>query len=707
MLCAHEPLQVTLRSREETSPGSGRHHAILRKEGWETERTAIIVCDVWDLHHCRNAVRRVEEFAPRLNKVLIQGRGQGMTIIHAPSDCMDAYADHPARKRAIAAPTAADTPPDIQSWCSRIPTEEAAEYPLDQSDGGEDDDPDEHAAWAQKLADMGRNPKAPWKRQSDLIEIDADRDYVSDRGHEVWNILSSRGIEHVILTGVHTNMCVLGRPFGLRQLAKNGKHVVLMRDMTDTMYNPQRWPHVSHFTGNDLIVEHIEKYVCPTITSDQFLGGQTFRFRDDHRRHIAIVMAEDEYETERTLPRFARTYLGLDFRVSLVFGSDSNKNDIPGLDIVDEADVLLVSVRRRPLPSEQLDAIRSHVKAGKPVVGIRTASHAFSLRDSTPLEGLEAWPTFDQEVLGGNYHGHLGNELVNHVRILPAQSGNLILSGIRGDEFEVGGSLYQVSPLQPGANVLMTGRVEGAPEEPVAWTFFRADGGATFYTSLGFKTDFAGNKEFLRLLRNGIYWAAGLNQPADLPVEGTLSDFQRQWMPLAVPATWAEASRGVLADHRGLGWYRCVVRIPSQWVDARLLLELPARKGRLAAYWNGQEIELERTDNSPESLAGTLPTDNTQWGDANLLVVRIDPTSAGDDAAGLTDAPVLTASRIRATGDVEGSNRGREDIVGKLTLAGTWQFRIGDDPEFSRIPLPAKFAAGTDVIFEPEAARGR
>ena len=63
-------------------------------------------------------------------------------------------------------------------------------------------------------------------------------DAISDSGVEIWNLLEERGINNVILLGVHTNMCVLGRPFGLRQMAKNGKNVVLMRDMTDTMYNP-------------------------------------------------------------------------------------------------------------------------------------------------------------------------------------------------------------------------------------------------------------------------------------------------------------------------------------------------------------------------------------------------------------------------------------------------------------------------------------
>ena len=91
-------------------------------------------------------------------------------------------------------------------------------------------------------------------------------------------MLQAGEIKNVILVGVHTNMCVLGRPFGLRQLAKNGVNVVLMRDLTDSMYNPKSWPHVSHAEGTALIISHIEQHVCPTITSDQFLGGEPFEF---------------------------------------------------------------------------------------------------------------------------------------------------------------------------------------------------------------------------------------------------------------------------------------------------------------------------------------------------------------------------------------------------------------------------------------------
>jgi nicotinamidase-related amidase len=131
---------------------------------------------------------------------------------------------------------------------------------------------------------MGRNPKAPWKSQIAVLKIDADKDAISDSGPEIWSMLEERGIHNVILLGVHTNMCVLGRPFGLRQMAKNGKNVVLMRDMTDTMYNPAKRPFVSHFEGTRLIIEYIQAYVCPTITSDQLIGGNEFRFKGDEAK---------------------------------------------------------------------------------------------------------------------------------------------------------------------------------------------------------------------------------------------------------------------------------------------------------------------------------------------------------------------------------------------------------------------------------------
>src|SRR5262249_25677252 len=140
-----------------------------------------------------------------------------------------------------------------------------------------------------------------WKRQHPAIMI-AEGDAVSDQGLEIWNLLEARGITNVMLMGVHTNMCVVGRPFGLRQMAKNGKNVVLVRDLTDAMYNPARAPFVSHRRGTELIIEHIEKCICPSIMSEDICHHPP-------ASRIVFVIGEDEYRTNESLPKFAKEEL--------------------------------------------------------------------------------------------------------------------------------------------------------------------------------------------------------------------------------------------------------------------------------------------------------------------------------------------------------------------------------------------------------------
>ena len=132
--------RLTLRFRVEKAGG---YEVATRAEAWPARKTAVIVCDMWDAHHCLNAVRREEEMVPRMNDFLTKARDRGALIVHAPSSCMDPYKDHPARKRAEAAPAAKNLPKDIDQWCRKIPSEEKGAYPIDQSDGGEDDVPED------------------------------------------------------------------------------------------------------------------------------------------------------------------------------------------------------------------------------------------------------------------------------------------------------------------------------------------------------------------------------------------------------------------------------------------------------------------------------------------------------------------------------------------------------------------------------------
>ena len=104
------------------------------------------------------------------------------------------------------------------------------------------------------------------------LEI-GESDGISDNGEEVYRFLRQQGIKYLIVMGVHTNMCVLNRTFAIRQMTRRGIQCILARDLTDTMYNPKMRPFVSHDKGTDLVVEHIEKYWCPSVLSSDLIAG--------------------------------------------------------------------------------------------------------------------------------------------------------------------------------------------------------------------------------------------------------------------------------------------------------------------------------------------------------------------------------------------------------------------------------------------------
>ena len=634
---------LNMRKRVEVAPETGRYHTLTTPTEWDPSKTAVVICDMWDKHWCPTSTERVAEMAPRMNEVVKAARTRGMFIIHCPSDTMDFYKDTPQRKLAQSAPKV-ETKRPLERWC-RIDSAHEAPLPIDDTDGGCD------------CGEPVKNYRA-WSRQIATIEVH-DADAITD-SDEAFRLMKSRGIDNVIVMGVHTNMCVLGRPFSIRQMVYQGMNVALMRDMTDTMYNPAMKPFVNHFTGNDLIVEHIEKYWCPTITSADFLGGKPFKFAKDTRPHLVVLSAEDEYRTEVTLPAFASKALGKDFKVSFVFESPAKKYDLPGIDVVDEADVLLISVRRRPIPANQLALIRKYVAAGKPVVGIRTASHAFHLRDAQP-EGLAAWPEIDRDLIGGNYQGHTANSSKGIIRPLTDVK-HPILTGIPAGEFTSGGTLYLNTPLNPNATELMRGRVEGIQQqEPVAWTFNRNDGGRTFYTSLGHKDDFE-QPAFQRLLLNGIYWAAGLDIP---PADQKTSAAPAGKRVLAVPGTWESQAKD-LANYDGFAWYQCEVVAPDAWKGRGAFLYIEKIDNASECFINGVKVGVSgsmppKYSNGHDNIHRyVIPSTALKPGELNTIAIRVfDEQGAGGFKAG---APQLIA--------------GNDAIV----LEGSWLFQAGDDP---------------------------
>jgi nicotinamidase-related amidase len=241
-------VSLPLRSRHEAFRGSGQWQEFRFTWAIAPEQTAIVICDMWDKHWCRGATERVGLLVEKMEPVLEAARKSGMTIIHAPSETMGFYADAPQRKRME------NLPPVPLPEKKDLPS---PPVPVDSSRGGCDTPDDFYQAWT---------------REHPGLKI-ADGDFISDNGEEIYRLLKQRNIRQLLVMGVHTNMCVLNRSFAIKQMTSWGVPCILVRDLTDAMYNPADEPHVSHERGTEMVIEHIESYWAPTTSSSDLLGA--------------------------------------------------------------------------------------------------------------------------------------------------------------------------------------------------------------------------------------------------------------------------------------------------------------------------------------------------------------------------------------------------------------------------------------------------
>ena len=202
---------------------------------------------------------------------------------------------------------------------------------------------------------------------------------------------------------------------------------------------------------------------------------------------ICLLSACAEYDSEKSLSELKKV-LESEYQIVCqpVFGKDK-ANDLPALDALETTDLLVVFTRRITLRAAQLRRIRNYLASGKPIIGIRTASHAF-----------QNYLELDHEILGGDYQGHYGDETAT-VELAPGRSGHPVLAGIKPFTSR---KLYKNPNLANDVTVLLDASIPGH-REPVAWV--REAKRRVFYTSLGTPEDFA-EANFRRLLVNAIFW---------------------------------------------------------------------------------------------------------------------------------------------------------------------------------------------------------
>jgi type 1 glutamine amidotransferase/nicotinamidase-related amidase len=240
-------MRLPLRTRVETFKGSGAWDEVVVDREVSIAGTAIIICDLWDHHWCKGAEERAGLLAAKMAPVIETARKRGIQVIHAPSETLGFYADSVQRRRMA---LAREAPLPEQRLIAET------RLPIDDSDGG---------------CDTEEKPWYPaWTRQDARISI-GEPDGITDSGREVHNFAAAEGIDTLIFMGVHTNMCVLGRSFGMRQMTRWGYRCILVRDLTDSMYDPKDPPRVSHDRGTELVVEHIERYWGPSVSSEELV----------------------------------------------------------------------------------------------------------------------------------------------------------------------------------------------------------------------------------------------------------------------------------------------------------------------------------------------------------------------------------------------------------------------------------------------------
>lgn len=229
--------------------------------------------------------------------------------------------------------------------------------------------------------------------------------------------------------------------------------------------------------------------------------------------NIVIMTVEDvnNYEAPRTMREFAEQQLRPSgHQVTIIEGDKPRPHHFAGLvGALKDADLLILFSRRRFPPAEQMAAIRAHLDAGKPLLGIRTANHAFIPKPNEAVEpGLVPWPGFTDEVLGAPNTGYETKGLPYAVSIAPGVENSPLLAGVNPAHILGSQSLYKVLPLAGDVTPLLIGtaKTDTSPPMPVAWTRrYGAKKARIFYTSLGAPEDMR-IADVRKLLLNAVHW---------------------------------------------------------------------------------------------------------------------------------------------------------------------------------------------------------
>ena len=277
-------------------------------------------------------------------------------------------------------------------------------------------------------------------------------------------------------------------------------------------------------------------------------------------KKVVLISGDEEYRSEESMPQLGRILSARHgFDCTVLFPVDPKdgtinpnvNNNIPGLESLKAADLVIMCLRFRNLPDDQMKHVVDYVQSGRPIIALRTSTHAFNISDKKSPYAKDSWNNkaewdggFGRQVLGETWISHHGHHGVQATRglIAPGQEGNVLLKGIKSGEIFVPTDVYGVTlPLPGDSKPVILGEIavgmnpedkalEGPknnPMMPVAWTkTYKTESGKTakiFTTTMGSSTDLS-NEALRRLVVNAAYWAVGLENEipakADVAIVG-------------------------------------------------------------------------------------------------------------------------------------------------------------------------------------------
>lgn len=254
----------------------------------------------------------------------------------------------------------------------------------------------------------------------------------------------------------------------------------------------------------------------------------TFAAKAEEKPHAVVIAGTYHYSPNKTMPLFAAELERLGFKTTVInpdWDPEKDKRGLPGLEALVEADVAVFFVRFLKLEEEQLKHINSYLESGKPVVGYRTSTHAFSYPKEHKNYGLNN--SFGKDALGTPYQIHLAGK--TSVKLIEGAEKHPILTGVDPQATWISPGTLYLTALEEGIEPLLLGT--GKPRKPgqkvtpfgtfdlkakmtdtIAWTWKNKWGGRTFTTSLGHEGDFS-VPQSMRVMVNGVFWAAGQPVP--------------------------------------------------------------------------------------------------------------------------------------------------------------------------------------------------